>query len=80
MIFSNIYRNPSSDGKANEAINNFFRNTGRLNYEHQLIAGDFNINWDTVSSSSEDDCKFIEASRVFFNLAYFNTYERQRHK
>ena len=54
MIISNIYCNPSSDGEANEAINNFFRNTGRLNYEHQVI--DFNrkdTNWNTFTSSSE---------------------------
>ena len=83
MIISNIYRNPSSEGKANVAINNFFRSTGRLNYEHQVI-GDFNrkdINWNTVSSSSEDNCKFIEATRdSFLTSAYFNTYERKRHK
>ena len=42
MITINIYRNPSSDGEANDAINNFFRNTGRLNYEHQVIVGYFN--------------------------------------
>ena len=40
-----------------------------MNYEHQVIVGDFNrkdINWNTVSSSSEDNCKFIEATRDSF--------------
>ena len=46
-----------------------------------MIAGDFNrkdINWDTVSSSSEDDCKFIEALRDSFLTQHILTPTRGR--
>ena len=47
MLLSVIYRSPHSDNKENEAINDFFRSTSALDYEHHLIIGDFdrkNIN------------------------------------
>ena len=64
MILSNIYRSPNSSGKENDSINNFVKGIGTLKYAHQLIVGDFNrkdIKWDTVTSPSDDDCKFIES-------------------
>ena len=66
MILSNIYRSPNSSGKENDSINNFVKGIGTSKYAHQLIVGDFNrkdINWDTVTSPSDDDCKFIESIR-----------------
>ena len=66
MILSTIYRSPNSDKQENNNINNFFRNIGKLKHQHQLILGDYNrkdIKWDTVSSSSDDDNKFIDAIR-----------------
>ena len=52
-----------------------------LRYEHQVVAGDFNrkyINWKTVSSSSEDDMKFIEAARDSFLIQHIKTPTRGR--
>ena len=66
MIINNIYRSPNSDKINNENINNFLRSIDRLKYDHQIIIGDFNrkdINWKTVTSHLEDDCKFIETIR-----------------
>ena len=46
-----------------------------------MIVADFNrkdINWNTGSSSSEDDCKFIEASRDSFLTRHVLTPTRGR--
>ena len=69
MLFSNIYRNPSSDGRANVNINNFFQKIGSAKYDDKVIVGDFNrkeIKWHDVTYSSEDDTAFIEATRDSF--------------
>ena len=69
MIISNIYRSPNSTAQENNNINNFIRTVSKMKYDHHLILGDFNrktINWDTVSSTSGDDCAFIEAVRDGF--------------
>ena len=69
MIISNIYRSPNSTQQENNNINNFIRTVSKMKYDHHLILGDFNrktINWDTVSSTSGDDCAFIEAVRDGF--------------
>ena len=69
MIISNIYRSPNSTAQENIKITNFIRTIRKMKYDHHLILGDFNrktINWDTVSSTSGDDCAFIEAVRDGF--------------
>ena len=61
MILSNIYR--SSNIEENDKINNIFRNSSKLKYDHQLILGDLNrkyIDWDMVTWTSRDN-NFIEA-------------------
>ena len=69
MIISNIYLSPNCTQQENNNINNFIRTFSKMKYDHHLILGDFNrktINWDTVSSTSGDDCAFIEAVRDGF--------------
>ena len=46
-----------------------FTEIGKIRNQHQVVVGDFNrkyINWDTMSSTSQDDRKFIEAVRDSF--------------
>ena len=81
MMISNIYRSPHNDASANDNINKFLKKIRTLRYEHQIIVGDFNrkdINWKTVSSSSEDDMKFIEAARDSFLIQHIKTPTRGR--
>ena len=83
MVISNIYRSPNSDEKENENVNKFFRDIGKSKYKHQVILGDFNrkdINWHTASSTSEDDCNFIEATRDSFLTQHILTPTRGRGK
>ena len=64
MLFCHIYRSPSNNECDNVRINNFIRRVGLLKFTHKVIVGDFNrrkINWETVSSPSEEDEGFIEA-------------------
>ena len=66
MLFCHIYRNPSNEASENIDINNFIKRLGLIKFSHKIIVGDFNrrkINWETVSSPSEDDEAFIEACR-----------------
>ena len=79
MILSNIYRSPNSSGKENDSINNFVKSTSK--YAHQLIVGDFNrkdINWDTATSPSDDDCKFVESIRDSYLTQHILTPTRGR--
>jgi hypothetical protein len=81
MFFSNVYRSPNSKQVGNYSINTFFRNIGNLKYKHKIIVGDFNrkdIDWDTVTSTSEDDRKFIEATRDSFLTQHISTPTRGR--
>ena len=64
LILSNIYRSPSSNTQENDKINNFFRSSSKLKYDHQLILGDLNrkdIDWNMVTATSHDVNNFIEA-------------------
>lgn len=81
MLISNIYRSPNSDSNSNENINAFFKKVGMLKYEHQIIVGDFNrkdINWETVSATSEEDMKFIEAVQDSFLIQHVKKPTRGR--
>ena len=80
-ILSNIYRSPNSSGKENDSINNFVKGIGTSKNAHQLIVGDFNrkdINWDTVTSPSDGDCKFIESIRDSYLTQHILTPTRGR--
>ena len=64
LILSNIYRSSSSNTQENDKINNFFKSSSKLKYDHQLILGDLNrkdIDWNMVTATSHDDNNFIEA-------------------
>ena len=67
LLFTCVYRSPTSTLPEDESINEFIKTNGQLKqYPHQLIVGDFNrkeINWETLHSPSENDCRFIEAVR-----------------
>ena len=44
-------------------INEFFRNSVKLKRFHQIVIGDFNRKNITATSTSDDDCRFVEATR-----------------
>ena len=81
LIFSNIYRSPNSTAEENKNLNDWFRSIGNNRLDEHLIVGDFNrknINWDTVTSTSQDDCKFIEAIQDSYLTQHINSPTRGR--
>ena len=66
LLLSNAYCSPSSDVSENKNINNFLECFGQQKHEHRVIMGDFNrkdINWETDTSTIEENTDFIEAMR-----------------
>ena len=82
MLFSTIYRSPSSSTEENDQINKLFTKLGSIkNYTHKVIVGDFNrknINWTNMTSSSKDDNVFIEAVRDSYLLQQVSSHTRGR--
>ena len=81
LLFCNIYRSPNSSSEENKSINTFFENLNNLQNEHIIVVGDFNrkdINWESENSPSEDDRKFIEATRDSFLIQHVSTPTRGR--
>ena len=81
LLLSNSYRSPNSSAKENEHINEFFRNSVKLKRFHQIVIGDFNRkNNDsiTATSTSDDDCRFVEATRDSYSTQHILTPTRGR--
>ena len=77
LLLSNSYRSPNSSAEENE----FFRNSVKLKRFHQIVIGDFNrknIDWITATSTSDDDCRFVEATRDSFLTQHILTPTRGR--
>ena len=69
IILSHLYRSPNSDNRENDNINKFVELFGHKKYKHRVLLGDFNrkeIDWQTITSSSAENMKFIEATRDAF--------------
>ena len=69
MLLTNLYRSPNSDKQENNKVNEYIEKFGHQRYKHLVLLGDFNrkgINWNVLTSSNEDNLKFIEATRDGF--------------
>ena len=83
MLLCNIYRSPNGSKEDDHKINNFFKIFGNTNYRHKVIFGDFNrkdINWETVSATSEEDTNFIVAVQDSFLVQHILEPTRGRGK
>ena len=79
LLLSNIYRSPNSSAEENEHMS--FLETPKLKRFHEIVIGDFNrknINWITASSTSDDDGRFVEATRDSFLTQHILTPTRGR--
>lgn len=72
LLYTSIYRSPSSDINNNNKLNTLLKEIVSRKYSHTIINGDINypgIDWENISTSQgpgEDEYEFIETIRDCF--------------